>query len=104
LRLIENLPPNTRAELLQPTSSSRAVTRVPTAAAAAITVPYAVVPRQSTGTGPFLAQFLAQDTEDQLAGEQPGGEQLNPALWRQRDAAYRLAATPAPTSEINIEI
>jgi hypothetical protein len=103
LRLIENLPPNTRAELLQPTSSSRAVARAPTAAAP-ITVPYAVVPRQSTGTGPFLAQFLAQDTEDQLAGDQSAGEQPNPALWRQRDAAYRLAATPAPTSEINIEI
>jgi hypothetical protein len=100
LRLIENLSPNTRAELLQPTSSSRAVARVPTAAAAPITVPYAVVPRQSTGTGPFLAQFLAQDTDEQAAGDQ----QANPGLWRQRDAAYRLAATPAPTSEINIEI
>jgi hypothetical protein len=98
LRLIENLPPTSRAELLPPAASSRAVARVPTVATA-VAVPHVVLPRQSTGNGPFLAQYLAQDADEQPAGEQP-----SPGLWRQRDTAYRMAATPASTSEINIEI
>jgi hypothetical protein len=97
LRLIENLPPAPRAELL-PASTSRAVIRAP-AVGTSVATPFVVLPRQLVGNVPFLAQYLAQDADRQQAGERP-----SPERWRQRDAAYRLAALPAQSAEINLEI
>jgi hypothetical protein len=96
LRLIETLPSAPRAGQL-PASSSRAVVRTPTRGIALAT-PVVVLPRQSTGNGPFLAQYIAQDAERRTE------RQPNPTLWKQRDAAYRSAASPAPTTELNIEV
>jgi hypothetical protein len=94
LRQIETLPPKSRAELL-PASPGRAIVRAPTFAVAVATS--IVGPsRLAVGNVPFLAQYLAQDAD---ADGPP-----NPQLWRQRDVAYRLAAMPAQSAGISIEI
>lgn len=96
MRLIETLPSAPRAEQL-PAPSSRAVVRAPTRGIALAT-PAIVLPRQSAGSGPFLAQYIAQDAERRTE------RQPNPSLWKQRDDAYRSAASPTPRAEVNIEI
>jgi hypothetical protein len=86
-----------RAEPL-PASTGRAVVRTPTVGPSVATS-FTLLSRRPISNIPFLAQDLAQDTDWQQSGRQPG-----PERWRQREIAYRSAASPAQRPGINIEI
>jgi hypothetical protein len=98
LRLIEALPSTKRTDLL-PAPAGRTVVKVPAVEISAASPLVLVPPPRPVGNGPFLAQYLDQDADPSDFGGQPDA-----AVWRQRDAAYRLAALPPQTAEINIEI
>jgi hypothetical protein len=49
----------------------------------------------SSGRSPFLAQYLAQEFVA------PDGE---PARWRERDSAYRLAGTQQTPPQLSLDV
>jgi hypothetical protein len=49
----------------------------------------------SSGRSPFLAQYLAQEFAA------PDGE---PARWRERDSAYRLAGTQQTPTQLSLDV